>query len=154
VEIVEDTLEYPNGIAFSPDQGTLYLSDSSAYVGLIDGRLPPAQRQVVYGSSGTRTLYAYNVSEDGLSIANKRRVYYSQDFIPNAIKVARNGYLMVAAGHGVDVIDSVGTLLVRIQTSHVVANMQWVGDTLQTLWLVGNGGMSKVIWNLQGPIHA
>ena len=35
--------------------------------------------------------------------------------MPDGLKVARNGYIVTATGKGVDVLDEVGTLLVRVR---------------------------------------
>ena len=72
------------------------------------------------------------------------------DGVPDGLKVARNGYVVTATGAGIDVIDSVGTLLVRVQTNYTVQNFAWTGADLKTLWLMGQGGISRVEWDLQG----
>lgn len=58
--------------------------------------------------------------------------------------------LVTGAGRGVDVLDADGALLVRIQTNYTVQNFAWTGAQLQTLWLMGNHGVSKVEWDLKG----
>lgn len=77
-------------------------------------------------------------------------MYLAQDWIPDGLKVAANGYIVTSAGKGVDVLDETGTLLVRVQTNYTVQNFAWTGRDLTTLWLTGIGGISKVEWNLQG----
>ena len=57
---------------------------------------------------------------------------------------------MTGAGMGVDVIDKHGALLVRIQTNYTVQNFAWTGPELSTLWVMGQGGISKVEWALKG----
>lgn len=64
--------------------------------------------------------------------------------------MAANGYVVTATGQGVDVLDPEGTLLVRVQTNYTVQNFAWTGEELSTLWLVGEGGISKVEWALRG----
>lgn len=58
--------------------------------------------------------------------------------------------MVTGAGEGVDVLDEDGTLLVRVQTNFTLQNFKWTGKDLETLWLFGAGGVSKVEWNLQG----
>lgn len=70
--------------------------------------------------------------------------------LPDGLKVAQNGYIVTGTGMGVDVLDPVGTLLVRVQTNYTVQNFAWTGPDLKTLWITGEGGISKVEWNLQG----
>jgi hypothetical protein len=38
-------------------------------------------------------VYAYDLREDGNHIVNKRPVYSSQDWVPDGLKVARNGFV-------------------------------------------------------------
>ena len=77
-------------------------------------------------------------------------MYLALDWARDGLKVARNWYIVTATGAGVDVLDPLGTLLVRVQTNYTVQNFAWTGPKLKTLWLMGLGGMSKVEWNLQG----
>lgn len=47
-------------------------------------------------------------------------MYLAQDWVPGGLKVAANGYIVTGAGFGVDVLDPIGTLLVRVQTNYTV----------------------------------
>lgn len=148
VNIVDDSLVQPNGIAISPSGTTLYISDTGATNGPIDASV--GSRGAVFNATGKRSIYAFTISDRGTSLLNKRPIYLSQDQNPDGLKVARNGYVVTGAGRGVDVIDEDGTLLVRVQTNFVVQNFAWTGKDLKTLWLMGNGGVAKVEWDLQG----
>lgn len=148
VNIVEDTLLQPNGIALSPNGRTVYISDTGAITGPVDQHLGPQGAQ--YRQLGKRAVYAFDLRGDGTYLRDKRIIYLALDLAPDGLKVARNGYIVTATGSGVDVIDQVGTLLVRVQTNYTVQNFAWTGPELKTLWLMGQGGISKVEWNLQG----
>ena len=148
VSLVEDTLSQPNGIAISPDLSTMYISDTGALSGTIDPALGPTGDS--FNVTGKRTIYAYDIGGNGTYLANKRAIYLAQDWIPDGVKVAANGYVVTAAGRGVDVLDPEGTLLVRVQTNYTVQNFAWTGEGLSTLWLMGQGGVSKVEWGLAG----
>ena len=74
---------------------------------------------------------------NGTYIGNKRLIYLAQDWVPDGLKVAANGYVVTGAGYGVDVLDSVGTLWVRVQTNCTVQNFAWTGPDLSTFWLMG-----------------
>ena len=150
VSLVEDTLSQPNGIAISPDQSTIYISDTGALSGTIDPSLGPIGD--AFNATGKRTIYAYDVDGNGTYISNKRAFYLAQDWIPDGLKVARNGYVVTAAGRGVDVLDQEGVLLVRVQTNYTVQNFAWTGEGLTTLWLTGQGGVSRVEWGLAGQV--
>ncbi|OCK93480.1 calcium-dependent phosphotriesterase [Cenococcum geophilum 1.58] len=130
LQLVDDTLQQPNGIAFAADGRTAYVSDTSADTPL----LLPAE--TVWTQTARRTVYAFDVDAGFGGVGRRRVLYRAQDRIPDGVKVARNGWVVAAAGHGVDVVDEGGTLVVRVD---------W-----EDLWLVGVGGVARVRWELPG----
>ncbi|KAL8709011.1 MAG: hypothetical protein Q9220_006220 [cf. Caloplaca sp. 1 TL-2023] len=144
VTVVEDTLTQPNGIAFDPSSNIVYISDSGALTSTNGG---PG---ISFSPSDHRTIYAYDLSPDATFLTNKRAFYLSQDYVPDGIKVARNGYVVIAAGKGVDVLDRGGRLLVRVRAGFGVQNCAWGGTGGRTLWLVGTGKVARVVWGLEG----
>lgn len=150
VFLIDDTLQQPNGIAFSPDGNTLYISDTGA----VDGSIAAGDGGfgTLYNTTGKRTIYAYDVTNNGTRVSNKRSFYLAQDWVPDGLKVSREGLVLTGSGHGVDILDDVGQLLIRIQTNYTVQNFAWTGPDLTTLWLMGNNGISKVEWNITGQV--
>ncbi|KAA8564325.1 hypothetical protein EYC84_011269 [Monilinia fructicola] len=153
VSIVDDSLAQPNGIAISPARAnsttrTVYISDTGAASGPIAAALGP--QGTTFTSTGKRIIYAFDRTANGNHLINKRPIYLAQDWLPDGLKVAANGYIVTGAGRGVDVLDADGALLVRIQTNYTVQNFAWTGAQLQTLWLMGNHGVSKVEWDFEG----
>jgi len=146
--LIDDTIVQPNGIAFSPDGSTLYISDTGAVTGTIDPNLGVLGSS--YNTTGKKTIYAYDVSQNGTKISNKRAFYLAEDWIPDGLKVSAEGLVVTGTGHGVDVLDDVGQLLIRVQTNYTVQNFAWTGDDLKTLWMCGQGGISRVTWNITG----
>ncbi|KAI9830191.1 MAG: hypothetical protein M1826_004993 [Phylliscum demangeonii] len=151
VYLVEDTLQQPNGIAFAPDGQTLYLSDTGAIAPLI---LPQygMRGYLDYNVTSPHTVYAFDVCRNGTALVNRRPVYLSKQWIPDGLKVARNGYLLTGTGGGVDVLDPDGTLLLTIKTNYTAVNVNWSGKDFETLWIVGVGGVSEISLDLPGPI--
>lgn len=102
VNIVENGLIEPNGIGLSPDEKTMYITDSGAGYSTIylppNVPLPP----LAYNATNPRTVFAYDVrnSPGGKFLVNKRPIYLTQTYLPDGFHVARNGYLLVAAGVG------------------------------------------------------
>lgn len=151
VSIVEDTLKQPNGIAFSPDQKTVYITDTGAIQPDIVQQYGPLG-YMNFNTTGPHTVYAFDVLPGGNAIANKRPIYLSKQWIPDGIKVARNGYLLTATGGGVDILDEEGTLLVTVKTNYTAVNVNWSGKGSETLWIVGVGGVSEIMFDLPGPV--
>ncbi|KAI9890313.1 MAG: hypothetical protein M1814_004223 [Vezdaea aestivalis] len=159
VRMVEDTLDHPNGINVSPNGKTLYITDSGLE------RIGPATRgqgdfylypiKIDFVASGKRNIYAYDVNDSPNSpyLTNKRVIFQSIEGAPDGLKVAANGFLVVASGlsFGVDILDPAGGLIARIQAKHPVENIAWSGKDLKTLWLVGIGGITRVQFDLAGP---
>ena len=144
-------MKQPNGIAFSPDQKTVYISDTGAIT-------PEIVQQygmlgyMNFNTTSPHTVYAFDVLPSGNAIANKRPIYLSKQWIPDGVKVARNGYLLTATGGGVDILDEEGTLLVTVKTNYTAVNVNWSGMGFETLWIVGVGGVSEITFDLPGPI--
>ncbi|KAF9887450.1 hypothetical protein FE257_010167 [Aspergillus nanangensis] len=148
VFVVDDSLGQPNGIAFNPEGSIVYIGDSAGYGAPVNPEYGPSGS--LYDATRSRTVYAFDISEDGTRALNKHPIYLAPGFIPDGLKVAANGYIVTAVGRGVDVLDPSGQLLVTIQTNYTVQNFAWTGPELKTLWLVGSGGISKVEWELAG----
>ncbi|KHN94905.1 Six-bladed beta-propeller, TolB-like protein [Metarhizium album ARSEF 1941] len=163
VQVMDTSLSYPNGIQFSRDCKRLFIADSG-----LESYSPIPTRgagdfynyplYIQFNSTGARNIYAWDVARTGSDgkhpvINNKRVIFQSLEGAPDGLKVAANGYLVVAGGlaPGVDIIDDLGNQIARIQTSHPVENIQWSGHDLKTIWLVGIGGITKVEFDLAGP---
>ena len=77
-------------------------------------------RGSAFNTTGQRTIYAYDVSSNGKKISNKRAFLLTQDWVPDGLKVSAEGLVVTGTGHGVDVLDDVGQLLIRIQTNYTI----------------------------------
>ncbi|KEF56107.1 gluconolactonase [Exophiala aquamarina CBS 119918] len=150
VVVIDDTLEQPNGIAFDAAGETLYITETGALTGSIDPAVGPGTKH--YNTTGKRSIYAFDVTNNGTKIANKRSFYLAQDYIPDGLKVSREGLILTAGGKGLDVIDDTGKLLIRVQANHSVSNFAFTGPELNTVWLLGANGISRVQWNITGQV--
>ena len=138
VYLIDDTIEQPNGIAFAPDGKTLYITESGALSGSIDPKVPAGTKS--YNATGKRSIYAFDVTHNGTRVQNKRSFYLAQDYIPDGLKVSQEGLVLTATGHGLDVIDPEGKLIMRVQTPHGVANCQFTGPKAGYYVGVGESG--------------
>jgi sugar lactone lactonase YvrE len=148
VTVVDTSLVQPNGIALSPDGKHLYIVDSAALGG--DYSPTSSGPGLNFDPTGPRTVFKFDVVDNGTHITGKRPIWLSQDYIPDGLKVAANGFVLAATGNGVDVLDPVGVLIARVQTNYTVVNFAWAGEGLDEFWMVGQGGVSRVRWNLRG----
>ncbi|CAG8766905.1 5078_t:CDS:1, partial [Racocetra fulgida] len=117
IRVVADGFIKPNGIAFSPDEKTLYITDTGFFNGTggFDPKRPHA-------------IYAFDV--DGSILSNRRLIAVSDVGIPDGIKLDYEGNLYVGCGDGVQVFDKSGTLLGKIVIPKGVANLALVKSTL------------------------
>lgn len=151
VYLIDETLIQPNGITISPDGDTLYISDTA----VIDvSKAPAGSRVGPYNPTLAHTIYAFDITNKGTQVGNKRSFYLSQTGVPDGLKVSREGLVVTATGNGVDVIDELGALILRVQTNYTVNNFQWAGPELNELWMTGMGGVGRVRWNVQGQVLA
>ncbi len=125
VSVVEDRLEKPNGLTFSPDESLLYIADSSA------------QRKVwryevnADGSLGDRTLFA-DMEHD------------ERPGVPDGMKVDTDGRLWSTGAGGVWVLTPEGELLGVFETAEHAANLAFGGPDWSTLYLTANTSVYRV----------
>lgn len=106
--------EYPNGLAFSPDERVLYVNDSRQYL-----------------------IRAFDVQADG-SVTNARVFHElegSEEGIADGMKVDREGNVYCSGPGGIHIMDSGGKRLGRIRIPGHVTNMGWGGEDWRTLYV-------------------
>lgn len=102
VQVVDTGLVQPNGIGISPDEKTLYVTDSGAGYSTIYSPpgvpLPP----LTYNATSPRVVYAYDTRDTpaGKILIHRRPIWLTQEFLPDGFQVARNGYILTATGTG------------------------------------------------------
>ncbi|TFK32977.1 calcium-dependent phosphotriesterase [Crucibulum laeve] len=117
VRVVADGFETPNGIAFTEDGKTAYVSDTGA---LGEGlRLYPTRPS---------TIYVFDVDKKTHMFKNRRVFAYIDAGIPDGLQVDKKGNLYVGCGDGVQVWNDQGTLLGKIFVGRTVVNMVFAGD--------------------------
>jgi gluconolactonase len=132
VTLLSKDLNRPNGLAFSPDEKTLYVANSDkraiwmAYPVLDDGTLGPGR-----------------VFADVSAMMGQRKG------APDGMKVDREGNLWATGPGGVLVIAPDGTLLGRIDTGEATANCAW-GDDGSTLYITADMYLCRVKTTTRG----
>jgi gluconolactonase len=102
VTVVSDSLDKPNGLAFSPDERVLYVGDSGAVHAPGD-----------YDPERPRRVVAFDVTRDRLT--DERLFADEIPGFPDGLKVDAAGRVYVSSADGVRVYDPDGALLGEIE---------------------------------------
>lgn len=130
--VVTDFIQ-PNGLAFSPDETTLYVADSGASH---DDRLP-------------RHIRAFDV-KDGARLANGRVFCVIDKGIPDGIRTDANGNLWSSAGDGVHCFDPAGSLIGKILVPQTVANLTFGGPRRNRLFIAATRSLYSLYLAVTG----
>ncbi|AFL51050.1 gluconolactonase [Sinorhizobium fredii] len=127
VEAIATDFNQPNGLAFSPDERTLYVADSGASH---DERLP-------------RHIRAFDVV-DGRGLENDRVFASIDDGIPDGIRTDLAGNLWSSAGDGVHCFAPDGSLLGKVLVPQTVANLTFGGPRRNRLFIAATRSLYSV----------
>ncbi|OCL15255.1 calcium-dependent phosphotriesterase [Glonium stellatum] len=133
VPTTNDVVRVPNGLAFSRDRSTLYISDTNSTSG----------RPLQKSPSSVRNIWAFNVT--GSILSNPRLVYQSEVGWPDGFRVTSNGYIIAGAASGADMFDpQSGVLLGKINAPNdIIFNVEPILGT-NTWFLTGTNYIYKV----------
>ena len=134
VTLLTDKMSRPNGIAFSPDEKTLYVANSDP-------------KQAVW--------MAYDVKSDG-DIANGRVFFDATHLVsparkglPDGLKVDASGNLFATGPGGVFLFSPDGKHLGTINTGEATANCGW-GDDGSTLYITADMFLCRIKTKTKG----
>jgi len=130
ITLLEEELTFPNGIAFSPDEQTLYVAVS-------DPTHP--------------VIMAYDVKEDGTLNLKTKRVLFDATPLKDAggkgstdgLKVDKAGNLWATGPGGVLVLSPKGKHLGTINTGEATANCAW-GDDGTVLYMTADMNLCRI----------
>jgi gluconolactonase len=133
VSLLTTELNRPNGIAFSPDEKTLYVANSDP----------------------TRAIWlAFDVAEDG-TLGEGRVLHDATERVggvpglPDGLKVDEHGNLFATAPGGVLVMDPDGTVLGTIRMGNATANVAFGGDG-SALYLTADAYLARIQLSTRG----
>ena len=127
LDAVVTDFNQPNGLAFSPDEKTLYVADSGASH---DDVLP-------------RHIRAFDVV-DGRRLANGRVFAVIDKGIPDGIRTDTAGNLWSSAGDGVHCFAPDGTRLGKILVPQTVANLTFGGPRRNRLFVAATNSLYSI----------
>lgn len=139
VHMATDECEYPNGLAFSPDESILYVAISR-----LDERcFGEAERGEVCTH---RRIRAFDVAADG-SLKNNRTfcdMSSAAPGVPDGMKVDTMGRVFCVGSGGIWVIAPSGEVIGVLRTPEVVRNLAFGGTDFRTLFLTPRGSLAKL----------
>ena len=126
LQLLVDSLQYPNGIAFSPDESKLYIAETNS-----------------------SDIYVYDVVDDS-TLANGS-VFVTVNEYGNAdqnsadgIKVDNDGNLWATGSEGVAIFNPDGDLLDIINVPGSTTNLNWGGTDTLMLFITNFSGLYKM----------
>jgi gluconolactonase len=134
VTMVADDLVKPNGLAFSPDEKTLYISDTGA--------------THVPGHPGV--IRAYPVLDNGKGLDTGRLFATSDCGLFDGFRVDRHGNIFTSSGDSVRVYAADGTLIGRILIPETVSNLCFGGPRRNRLFITATTSL-YAIYLITGP---
>ena len=123
LRLLVDDFDRPNGLAFAPDEKTLYIDDSRR-----------------------RHIREFTVKADG-ALADGRLwtdMTSDDDGSPDGMKVDTNGNVFCTGPGGIWVMNPAGHVLGRIIGDEQPANLGWGGDDLSTLYVTARTGLYRI----------
>lgn len=133
VTLLTKELSRPNGLAFSPDEKTLYVANSD----------PKKALWMAYPVKADGTLGAGSVFKDVTAMVG------SHKGLPDGMKIDRAGNLWASAPGGIHIYTPAGKLLGRLETFEATANCAW-GDDGSTLYVMADMYICRVKTKTKG----
>ena len=125
--------EQPNGLAFSPDGRTLYVSDTALSLGEIPGCT----------AGKTHDIIAFEVAEDG-TLSNRRLFCQTQHGYPDGFRVDRRGWVWTTAGDGIHILAPDATRLGFIATPETPSNCAFGGPEMTRLFIAATSDLLAI----------
>lgn len=126
-------LDRPNGLAFSPDERVLYVSDTSH----ID----------------TPAIHSFRVAGDGRTVDEGRVFAVAEVGAFDGFRLDRSGNLWTSSGDGVRVYSADATLLGRINIPETVSNLCFGGPKRNRLYITATSSLYAVYVNAKPAGH-
>jgi gluconolactonase len=135
LRIVSDAVEEPNGLAFSPDESVLYVSDTSAAL-RTDG-------------TGHHHVVAFDVL-DGQDLAHPRVFAVVEPGLADGLRVDVHGFVYTSSADSVQVYHPDGTRLGRIAVPERVGNLVFGGEQGNELFICASTSLYRIVLGTRG----
>jgi gluconolactonase len=128
VNAVIQSMQWPNGICFSPDEKRLYVASS-------DEKEP--------------VIRAFDVKDDG-TVGDGKEFCKIDSGVPDGIRCDEHGNLWSSAGDGVQVFSPEGKLIGKVPVPEPAANLCFGGEDGTTLFITARTSLYAVKTNVRG----
>lgn len=135
LRIVSDFVDEPNGLAFSPDESLLYVSDTSAALRGDGG--------------GHHHIVAFDVIS-GQDLANPRIFAVVEPGLADGVKVDVHGFVYTSSADSVQVYHPDGTRIGRIPVPEKVGNLCFGGARGDELFICASTSLYRIRLNTKG----
>lgn len=132
---VTDFVEEPNGLAFTPDESQLYVSDTSA-----------AMRK---DGSGNHHIVRFDLV-NGRSLANPVIFAVIEPGLSDGFRLDDRGWVFTSSGDGVQVYHPDGTCLAKITVPEKVGNLTFGGTQRNELFICASTSLYRIRLNAIG----
>jgi gluconolactonase len=136
LRVVSDWVEEPNGLAFSPDESILYVSDTSAAL-RSDG-------------SGNHHIAAFDVINNGANLANPRVFAVIENGLADGFRLDNHGFVYTTSGDGVLVYHPDGAQLAHIAVPEKVGNLCFGGAGRNELYICASTSLYMLRLSTKG----
>jgi len=138
LEAVTDWVEEPNGLAFSPDESILYISDTSA-----------AKRD---DGGGNHHIVSFDVV-DGRTLANPRVFFTMDSGLADGFRVDVGGNVWTSAEDGIHVIAPSGRRLGRLPIPERTSNCVFGGPGDDRLFITASTSLYALDLATRGAVR-
>lgn len=129
--LIDGTLDRPNGVAFSPDEKTLYVTDSA-----------------------TQKVWAYTIAADGSASRKRLVIDVTDESKPgrvDGVRVDTEGLVYVTCPGGICVVEpKMGMVVDRLETPKRATNLAWGGADLSDLYITALTDVYRVRTRARG----
>jgi gluconolactonase len=132
--VMADDFEGPNGLAFSPDERLLYVSETG--------------RQFL--TDPTRHIRVFDVVDDGGRLSSGRFFHEVTPGYADGIRLDQDGNLWSSAGDGVHCIAPDGTKIGAIKVPSTVSNLTFGGRNRSRLFICASHTLYAIYTNQRG----
>ncbi|MCY4333822.1 MAG: SMP-30/gluconolactonase/LRE family protein [Litoreibacter sp.] len=109
ITAVVESLQKPNGLAFSANESTLYVADSARS----------------HDENGHHHLFA--CTRSGATLSAPKPIFEIEHGVPDGLRVDEFGHIWCSSARGIEVLDADGTHLGCVKTPEPVANLEFGG---------------------------